>query len=195
MRLNLAEYSIPACAQCAVASRCSWAALRSVFQSWQGAHPLSLTGPRGHRHSHGRRHVLDAGQPSGEARNALKPPSLASQRPAFPTLSCPPLPACIDRAAPMRDPHIPVLLARLRVDPARPRAPSMHRTAAFLTNALVAGMLRSAASANDTPPMSGDDGSPPSSSGIAGGLRRPVNNTRGKPLILTVACATWGKPR
>ena len=27
------------------------------------------------------------------------------------------------------------------------------------------------------------------------GLRRPVNNTRGKPLILTVACATWGKPR
>ena len=28
-----------------------------------------------------------------------------------------------------------------------------------------------------------------------GGLRRPVNNPRGKPLILTVACATWGKPR
>ena len=44
-------------------------------------------------------------------------------------------------------------------------------------------------------PMSGGDGLPPSSSGIAGGLRRPVNNTRGKPLILTVACATWGKPR
>ena len=46
-----------------------------------------------------------------------------------------------------------------------------------------------------TPPMSGGDGLPPSSSGIAGGLRRPVNNIRGKPLILTVACATWGKPR
>ena len=46
-----------------------------------------------------------------------------------------------------------------------------------------------------TPPMSGGDGLPPSSSGIAGGLRRPVNNTRGKPLVLTVACATWGKPR
>ena len=45
------------------------------------------------------------------------------------------------------------------------------------------------------PPMSGDDGDSPSSSGIAGGLRRPVNNTRGKPLILTVAQATWGKPR
>ena len=46
-----------------------------------------------------------------------------------------------------------------------------------------------------TPPMSGDDGLTPSSSGIAGGLRRPVKNTRGKPLILNVACATWGKPR
>ena len=46
-----------------------------------------------------------------------------------------------------------------------------------------------------TPPMSGGDGLPPSSSGIAGGLRRPVNNTRGKPLTLTVAFATWGKPR
>ena len=163
--------------------------------SWQGVHPLSLTGPHGHWHYHGRRHLFDSGQPSGEARNALKPPSLASQRPAFPTLSCPPLPACIDRAAPMRDPHIPVLLARLRVDPARPSPPSVHRTADFLTNALVAGMLRSAAPSNGPPPMSGDDGSPPSSSGIAGGLRRPANNTRGKPLILIVACATWGKPR
>ena len=111
-----------------------WLSAQS-FMSWQGAHPLSLTGPHGHRHYRGRRHVLDAGQPSGEAPNALKPPSLASQRPAFPTLSCPPLPACIDRAAPMRDPHIPVLLARLRVDPARPRPPSVHRTAAFLMNA------------------------------------------------------------
>ena len=33
----------------------------------------------------------------------------------------------------------------------------------------------------------------PSASSV--GLRRPVNNTRGKPLILIVACATWGKPR
>ena len=44
--------------------------------------------------------------------------------------------------------------------------------------------------------MSGGDGLPPSSLGIAG---RPeeatANNIWGKPLILTVACATWGKPR
>jgi hypothetical protein len=169
------------------ARRHFWHLPREVFHTLP--RPLHL--PFGLRHAHmilSWNHVLRDVPITGRATAAESSPSrrprpgrLAGQDRPGRHGSAASLPCGSAVALPRPQPKLRRLAPRLRSQVSPPAHTHMHVPHKC-------AMLRAA--------MSGGDGLPPSSLGIAG---RPeeasANNTWGKPLILTVACATWGKPR